>query len=203
MICNGVLPIDNLRDWVTPVEYITNKIPKNVLSYIYKVNLQSPNKFITANHLLFAYSTNRGYTTGSGEPDLTKASRLILKDYCSGKILYCHLPEGKEELASQCQIYNQLPADFDDSENQMLEEDVISGVQTRSTNKNIKVQKYGAENITKESDLNKEFFGQANRIKEVQDEENVVDMMTQDDVIDLVAGKTVHGIKLNKEHRRE
>jgi len=41
---------------------------------------------VTANHLLFAFATNRGYVTGSGEPDLVKSARLLLKDYVAGKL---------------------------------------------------------------------------------------------------------------------
>ena len=96
MICNGVLPFDNLKDWNSPVEYITNRIPKQILGFVYKLNLETKSEFVTANHMLFAYSTNRGYVTGSGQPDLNKAARLMLKDYNSGKLLYCHLPENFE-----------------------------------------------------------------------------------------------------------
>jgi len=54
MICNGVLPVDNLKDWISPIEYVTKKIPKTVMNYVYKLNLVTEKvdqAFVTANHL--------------------------------------------------------------------------------------------------------------------------------------------------------
>lgn len=33
-----------------------------------------------------------------GNPDESRASRIILKDYVKGKLLFCHPPPGKDPL---------------------------------------------------------------------------------------------------------
>ena len=207
MICNSVLPVDNLRDFVTPVEYITQKIPKVVLCFLYKINLHSQETHVTANHILFAQATSRGYVTGSGEPDLTRAARLILKDYNSGKILYAHLPETYEQSTEYkpgqiCQ-FNTQPADYVDQSGTQVDEDLV-GPNAKKQSMNIKAKRFGAESIYMEHQQNNEFFGNTNIIREMEEneEENIVDMLAQEDILDLVKGKTVLGIKLDKEQRQ-
>jgi len=51
--------------------------------------------------------------------------------------------------------------------------------------------------------LNEEFFqGHGQKMKELQ-EDNVIECMDEGDILDLVAGKVVLGVKLNKLQRRE
>jgi large subunit GTPase 1 len=53
----------------------------------------------TASEMLRAYAKARGFaTTGHGQPDESRAARYILKDYVSGKLLYCHPPPHDPEL---------------------------------------------------------------------------------------------------------
>lgn len=207
MICNGVLPVDNLKDFVTPVEYITQKIPKNVLCFMYKLNLHSDEKFVTANHLLFAQATNRGFVTGSGEPDLTKAARTILKDYNSGRLLYVNIPEGCAESADYengvINQFNPQPADYIGHSGSKIDEEYMN--YTKAPHRNIKSKRFGHENMYMEQKQNSDFFGNTNAIRELEEEneENVVDMMSEEDILDLVKGKTVLGIKLDKAQRQE
>ncbi|KAL4403282.1 replication factor C [Colletotrichum abscissum] len=52
----------------------------------------------TAPELLRAYARARGFQTqGLGQPDESRASRYILKDYVAGKLLYCEPPPGTVE----------------------------------------------------------------------------------------------------------
>lgn len=47
----------------------------------------------TAEEMLIAYAKARGFTrTGQGQPDESRAARYILKDYVSGKLLFCQPP---------------------------------------------------------------------------------------------------------------
>jgi large subunit GTPase 1 len=205
MICLGVLPVDNLKDWNTPIEYITNRIPKSVLSYNYKLNLESKEKFVTANHLLFAYATHRGFVTGSGQPDLTKASRMVLKDFSTGKLLFCNLPEGfdwKNHNYGAIEQFNLLPDNFVPPQN-MAEAEAILTSKPEKENPNIKTRKYQAETILLEQKLNEEFFHGMGQKMEALEEENVIECMDENDILDLVAGKVVLGVKLNKPQRRD
>ena len=88
MVCCGVIPIDNLRDYNTPMELVKRRIPKNMYEQVYKIEL--PDDYTTS-ALLQIYSAYKGFVTGRGLPDENKAARTMLKDYCSGKLLFVHL----------------------------------------------------------------------------------------------------------------
>ncbi|CAH2247872.1 large subunit GTPase 1 homolog [Pelobates cultripes] len=45
----------------------------------------------------------RGFMTAHGQPDQPRSSRYILKDFVTGKLLYCHPPPGIEPLNFQPQ----------------------------------------------------------------------------------------------------
>jgi len=70
---------------------------------------------------------------------------------------------------------------------------------------NIKSKTYNAEGRYMEQQINSEFFGNANIVKELEenDEDNIVDMLSEEDILDLVKGKTVLGLKLDKEQRQQ
>ncbi|CAG8692878.1 979_t:CDS:2, partial [Acaulospora colombiana] len=111
MVCNGVLPIDQLREYTGPVALITQRIPKYVLETIYgiKIKIKSMEEggtgTPTAEELLVAYATARGFTkSGHGNLDESRAARYILKDYVNGKLLFCHPPPtgiSKEEFNAE------------------------------------------------------------------------------------------------------
>lgn len=62
MVCNGVLPIDQLREHTGPVALVVQRIPKSVLEVVYgiKICTKSPeeggNGIPTAEELLVAYA---------------------------------------------------------------------------------------------------------------------------------------------------
>ena len=104
LVCNGVLPIDQLRDYVEPSNIVAERIPKYFLEAIYGIHIQtansneevttgSPEVSVTGHELLVAYARARGYMTqGFGSADESRASRYILKDYVNGKLLYTNPP---------------------------------------------------------------------------------------------------------------
>ncbi|KAG9283963.1 hypothetical protein G9A89_005470 [Geosiphon pyriformis] len=101
MVCNGVLPIDQLREFTGPVGLVAQRIPRNVLESIYGINIRTRSLeeggdgVPTAEELLVAYAVARGFTKPSyGQPDESRAARYILKDYVNGKIPFCHPPPG-------------------------------------------------------------------------------------------------------------
>lgn len=70
MMCCGVLPIDTIKDYLSPVALIINRIPKNVLEGFYKINLPSKqSKKFNASFFLQLYATKRGYVTGRSLPN--------------------------------------------------------------------------------------------------------------------------------------
>ncbi|BGO98802.1 hypothetical protein NBRC10513v2_003198 [Rhodotorula toruloides] len=101
LVCNGVLPIDQLREFTGPVELVTRRIPQEVLEGTYglRITILPENEggtgVPTAAEFLNTFSIARGFFTGGqGNPDQSRSSRLVLKDYVNGKLLYCHPPPG-------------------------------------------------------------------------------------------------------------
>ncbi len=98
MVVNGLLPIDQLRDHVPPVDLVCRRIPRTLLEHVYGVGLpapadhEDPHRPPNSHELLEAYAYIRGFMTAHGSPDESRAARLVLKDYVNGKLLYCHAP---------------------------------------------------------------------------------------------------------------
>jgi large subunit GTPase 1 len=99
LVVNGVLPIDQLREFTGPAGLVAQRIPQAFLEAVYgmKIHIQPIEEggtgVPTASELLRAYATARGFQTqGLGQPDESRAARYILKDYVKGKLLYCHAP---------------------------------------------------------------------------------------------------------------
>lgn len=110
MIINGILPIDQMRDHVPPITLITSLIPRHVLEDTYSIILpkpkegEDPERNTTSEELLNAFGYNRGFMTQNGQPDNPRASRYILKDFVSGKLLYCYAPPGFDQ-----KLYHTFP----------------------------------------------------------------------------------------------
>ncbi len=105
LVCNGVLPIDQLREFTGPAGLVAQRIPHAFLENVYgmKITMRPAEEggagVPTASEMLRAYAKARGFaTTGHGQPDESRAARYILKDYVSGKLLYCHPPPHDPEL---------------------------------------------------------------------------------------------------------
>ena len=95
MLVNGIYPIDTLSDIYNPIQIIINQIPSKILANFYKIILPD---IYSAKQFLQIIAKKRGFYTGNGLPEEAKTAKLILRDYTSGKLLYCHLrPDYSEE----------------------------------------------------------------------------------------------------------
>ncbi|KAL8866109.1 MAG: hypothetical protein Q9174_006487, partial [Haloplaca sp. 1 TL-2023] len=99
LVCNGILPIDQLREFTGPAALVAQRIPQSFLEALYGVKVhtrpleEGGTGIPTAEEILVAYAIARGFAkTGQGQPDESRAARYILKDYVSGKLLFCHPP---------------------------------------------------------------------------------------------------------------
>lgn len=98
MILNGILPIDQMRDYVPPVNTLCTMIPRHILEETYGILIakplegEDPNRPPLAEELLLAYGYNRGFMTANGQPDQSRAARKVLKDFINGKLLFCASP---------------------------------------------------------------------------------------------------------------
>lgn len=99
LVVNGVLPIDQQREFTGPSGLVAQRIPKHYLEALYGIKIhtrpleEGGTGIPTASELLRAYARARGFSTqGLGQPDESRAARYVLKDYVNGKLLYCHPP---------------------------------------------------------------------------------------------------------------
>jgi len=99
LVCNGILPIDQLREFSGPAGLVAQRIPQSFFETLYGVKVHTrPSEeggtgVPTAEEILIAYAVARGFTkTGQGQPDESRAARYVLKDYVSGKLLFCQPP---------------------------------------------------------------------------------------------------------------
>merc|ERR1719411_1491031 len=96
MVLQGILPIDQLRDHVPVVSQLLTHVPGHVLESKYGLVLPRREE-INSERLLTAFGTLRGFMTAGGRPDQARSARIILKDYVSGKLLYCEAPPGIQQ----------------------------------------------------------------------------------------------------------
>ena len=97
LVLNGILPVDQMRDHMPPLNLIAQLIPKPILESTYGINIQKSSHSSTSStgeDFVSSYAKMRGYMTSSGQPDCPRASRYIIKDYLKGKLLFCHPPPG-------------------------------------------------------------------------------------------------------------
>ena len=99
LVCNGILPIDQLREFSGPAGLVAQRIPQSFFEALYGVKVhkrpveEGGTGIPTAEEILTAYAIARGFAkTGQGQPDESRAARYILKDYVSGKLLFCQPP---------------------------------------------------------------------------------------------------------------
>ncbi|OAX44423.1 P-loop containing nucleoside triphosphate hydrolase protein [Rhizopogon vinicolor AM-OR11-026] len=104
LVCDGVLPIDQMREHSGPTALVAKRIPKEVLEASYGLTIKTKgveeggDGKISAEDFLIAYAIARGFMrSGQGNPDEARAARYILKDYVNGKLLFCHPPPDTPE----------------------------------------------------------------------------------------------------------
>ncbi|GAM86795.1 hypothetical protein ANO11243_048150 [Dothideomycetidae sp. 11243] len=107
LVVNGVLPIDQLREWMGPMGLVAQRIPRQWLEAVYgmKIEIRSQEEGgtgrATGDEVSKAFALARGYRAGgaAGSVDDSRAARVILKDFVKGKLLHCHPPPDWEETS--------------------------------------------------------------------------------------------------------
>nr|OQO15536.1 hypothetical protein B0A51_17309 [Rachicladosporium sp. CCFEE 5018] len=99
LVCNGILPIDQLREFTGPAALVARRIPQTFLEAVYGIAIRTRpleeggTGIPTGEEVLRAHARARGFfTSGQGQPDESRAARYVLKDYVKGKLLFCHPP---------------------------------------------------------------------------------------------------------------
>merc|ERR1712136_104430 len=102
MILNGILPIDQMRDFVSPTNLLGTRISRNMIEATYGINLprpgeaEDPNRPPNAWDILNAHALSRGFMNTHGQPDASRSARIVLKDYFNGKLMYGFPPPGTD-----------------------------------------------------------------------------------------------------------
>ena len=92
MMCCGVLPIDTMKDYISPISLIIHRVPRGVLEEQYKIQLPAAeSKNYSASMFLQILGAKKGLVTGRGLPNEAMAARFVLKDYVNGRLLFCHI----------------------------------------------------------------------------------------------------------------
>ncbi|KAK8861553.1 hypothetical protein IAR55_002375 [Kwoniella newhampshirensis] len=101
MVVDGVLPIDQMREYSAPVDLLCRRIPREILEGTYGIRIDVRGEEdggtgkVGWEEFLSTYAIARGMTRASfGMPDTSRAARYILKDYVNAKLLYAHPPPG-------------------------------------------------------------------------------------------------------------
>ncbi|EDR24511.1 hypothetical protein, conserved [Entamoeba dispar SAW760] len=108
MICSGVLPIDRMQDCLGPIDLVTRRISPSILEAFYKFKIPKATDFLhdfidcfesrtpsEAELFLAGFAKSRKYYTNTrGLLDYHRVARIVLKDYCCGKLVYCKPPPG-------------------------------------------------------------------------------------------------------------
>ena len=94
LVVNGILNIDQLKQFdniIAPVQVIVQRISHQQFIDAYGLSFDIDHS-IDAMTLLQAHAKMRGYNKLLSQPDTSRSARIIIKDYTSGKLLYCHQP---------------------------------------------------------------------------------------------------------------
>ncbi|KAJ3734647.1 P-loop containing nucleoside triphosphate hydrolase protein [Lentinula guzmanii] len=112
LVCDGVLPIDQMKEYTGPISLVVQRIPRVVLEATYGLSInvkgveEGGNGQVSAENILVAYAIARGYArSGQGNPDEARAARYILKDYVNAKLLFCHPPPEISEKEFNAQTH--------------------------------------------------------------------------------------------------
>jgi len=147
LILNGILPVDQLRDYTPPVNLLCDRVARNQLESVYGIRIPLPpegeeGRAPNAEEFLSSYGLMRGYMTSQGRPDCARSARVVLKDYVNGKLLFSHLPSGvdpsdfyEEEEEEAEEEEGAVNDDDDDDSVDVVAKPNKSHVQTRETEK--------------------------------------------------------------------
>lgn len=230
MICNGVISVESVMEYIDPINYILQTVPNLLLKYLYKLPLNFKtteaetlethykNQFknldfkqlveeqdlnpigptqstddhrMTARAFLQLFAATRGYVTGAALPDEAKSAKMIIKDYLQGRIPHFKVPEESQFVKALefDKITEELKAKYSHAMaiKNLKSEDLIVNQQLMSEEKAEKDLQIIADVDGEERNRKIEFLTR----------------MDENDIVELIEGKTVEGIKLQKGERRE
>jgi len=111
LVLNGVVPIDQLTDYISPVELLCQYVSRDQFGDVYALSFPEW-KPVEGMDLLRAHAHMRGFNSAHGRLDVARSSRVVLKDFVNGRILYCHPPPSLSP-AQRARFYRSFPFAMD------------------------------------------------------------------------------------------
>ncbi|WFC98289.1 hypothetical protein MYAM1_001014 [Malassezia yamatoensis] len=115
LVCDGILPIDQMREYTAPAELVAQRIPKDILEAVYNIHIPTAHEEEGGDgtpsglEVLSAYAVARGFVRqGQGNPDESRAARYLLKDYNNARLLFAHSPPGVDPMEFNAESYDQI-----------------------------------------------------------------------------------------------
>jgi len=107
LVLNGVVPVDNLHDFLTPCRLLFHRVPTCLINHVFKLDLEDGTN---ASRALDHFARCRGLMLRTQVPNRTEAARVLLKSFVRGKLLYSHPPPhlSPEERIVFCNQNTQL-----------------------------------------------------------------------------------------------
>ncbi|KAI8474842.1 MAG: hypothetical protein J3K34DRAFT_490873 [Monoraphidium minutum] len=96
MVAAGVVPIDRLTEVRPAVEVVAARCGARQLDSLYGLHLAAAGVPLRSPVLLTSLAAARGWVAGGGLPDEARSGRALLKDYTSGRLVFCQLPPGSD-----------------------------------------------------------------------------------------------------------
>ena len=105
LVAAGVYPIAQMRNHWPVTQLICQRIPREILNAQYGIQIPLPDEEVGDNDAAQAFLQTLCVARGmlaaaSGVPDYTRAARLVIQDYATGKLLYCHAPPDCEDVTA-------------------------------------------------------------------------------------------------------
>ncbi|KAK6729302.1 hypothetical protein RB195_006385 [Necator americanus] len=105
MFLNGILPVDQMREHIGPVALLMSRVPVSFFERNYSIMLPKSSKPSPLN-LLSSLAFMRGFMSGAGVPDISRAARFIIKDVVAGRIRWIAPPPGIEQEDFNSHLYH-------------------------------------------------------------------------------------------------
>ncbi|GKT16191.1 Large subunit GTPase 1 [Aduncisulcus paluster] len=132
LVCNGILPVDQLRDFITPSSLMFQRIPLDIIEKVYSLHLtpKQREQLLTmrahgkqeggrvsdeyTRAVLSIIGICKGYTAVKGGVDVPRTARVVLKDHVKGLLLWCTAPPGvKKDTAKESQASKEDESEYE------------------------------------------------------------------------------------------